>query len=641
MLEYVTGAGARHGMGITGGTAGAETPTRAGTASRVDRLLGPRYERALPIAITIAILLSLPGIFAESPTYDEPYHLAAGYTSLVRRDFRLGPDHPPLLRMIAALPLVVQRVRWPADESLWASADAACFAHALFYQSGNDPDRLLRPARLVTLAWVAILQIVVFAWARALFGPIAGLVALVLVTFCPTLLAHGHLVTTDVGMAALALLALRAFSRMGTRPTWPGALGCGGLLGAALVAKFSALFLLPALLATHVIRWCLGRTRAARAAGAVHLSTARPRLGHDASRGGLDAVAARALPRRRRLLSSVGTVCLVVLGAYVTVWGAYGFRYRGSSDPAFQFDWAGLDGPGALLQAVTFLRDHRVLPEAYLYGFALIEQRTRDRASYALGRFSPDGWWWYFPFALLVKTPVATLLLYAWGLGALLWRGSGELARVCHLVVPLALYWIAAVATPLNIGVRHLLPALPMMMILTGGLAPRPGDPAPRWRGRTLAALLATTTAACLAAAPYFIPFFNLPSRLVFARHYMLADSNLDWGQDLRRLRRYMDRHGISAVRLSYFGSASPGNLGLAHEMLTSANVYLMCEKDLVMARALRPGDYVAISATNLVGASFPVEARDELAAFRALKPVATIGHSIFVYRMPGPRGDL
>jgi hypothetical protein len=321
------------------------------------------------------------------------------------------------------------------------------------------------------------------------------------------------------------------------------------------------------------------------------------------------------------------------------VWGAYGFRYRPSPDRSFQFEWEAVDHePRALMQAVRILRDNRMLPESYLYGLALIHQRTRDRASYALGRFSRDGWWWYFPFALLVKTPVAALLLYAWGLGVLLRRGSGELARVCHLVVPLAVYWLAVVSTPLNIGVRHLLPALPMMMVLTGGLAARPGDPARRWRGRTLAALLAATAAASVAAAPYFIPFFNLPSRLVFSRQYMLADSNLDWGQDLRRLRRYMDQHGISSLKLSYFGSASPRNLGLAHEVLTSANVYLMCEEDLVRARELRPGDWVAISATNLVGASFPEDSRDELAAFRTMQPVATIGHSIFVYRMPDGR---
>jgi hypothetical protein len=131
MLEYVPESGTRHGMAMTGGSAGAATPIGAGSVSRLDRLLGSRRERALPLAIAAAILLSLPGVFAESPTYDEPYHLAAGYTNLVRGDYRLGPDHPPLLHVIAALPLLAQRVHWPADDALWESADTACFAHAL------------------------------------------------------------------------------------------------------------------------------------------------------------------------------------------------------------------------------------------------------------------------------------------------------------------------------------------------------------------------------------------------------------------------------------------------------------------------------------------------------------------------------
>jgi hypothetical protein len=605
---------------------GAEAPVGACPAGAAHRLLGARFDRAVSLAIAIAALLSLPALLDESPTYDEPYHLAAGYTSLVRRDFRLAPDHPPLLRMVAALPLVAQRVRWPADASLWESADAARFAYALFYQSGNDPDRLLRPARIVTLCWLAVIQITAFAWARELYGPPGGLVALVLASFCPTLLAHAHLVTTDVGMAALVLLTLRAFSHLAGRPTALGAIVCGALLGASLVAKFSALFLLPALLAAHAAGRWLGKRRDGPGAG-----RARPGAG-----GGNAAESVVVAPRSRR--RGFVTVSLVVLITYLTVWDAYGFRYRASPDRSFQFDWEEVDlEPGALTQAVRILRDHRALPEAYLYGLALIHQRTRDRASYALGRFSRDGWWWYFPFALLVKTPVATLLLYGWALGTLVRRGCGELARACYLVVPLATYWAAAVSTPLNIGVRHLLPALPPMMVLTGSLAARPtgAGPARRWRQRALLALLAATGVASVAAAPYFIPFFNLPSRLVWARPYMLADSNLDWGQDLRRLRRWMDRHGIASLKLSYFGSASPQHLGLAHQVLTSANVYIMCEEGLASATELRPGDYVAISATNLVGASFPEDARDELAVFRTMEPVAAIGHSIFVYRMP------
>ena len=598
------------------------------TMSLVGRLLGARLERTVPIAVAIGLVLSLAAILGESPTYDEPYHLAAGYTSLVERDFRLGPDHPPLLRMVAALPLLLQHVRWPADRSLWESADAACFAHALLYQSGNDPDRMLRSARFATLGWLVVIQVAAFVWARALYGPRGGLVALVLATFCPTLLAHGHLVTTDVGMAALAFLTLRAFSRLTTRPTWARAVVCGALLGATLVAKFSALFLLPALLASHAAWLWLGGARGVGSAGSGEAPDAGP----------VGVIPAAATSPRRPLLRGVLIVGLVGLTAYLTVWDAYGFRYRASPDPTFQFDWEGVDREASVLaRTVDMLRDHRILPEAYLYGLALIHQRTRDRAAYALGRFSRDGWWWYFPFALLVKTPVAALCLYVWGLGALFRRGRREVARVCHLVVPMAVYWAAAVSTPLNIGVRHLLPVLPMMMVLAGGLATRPFQerPARRWRPLTLAALLVTTAGVSLAATPYFIPFFNLPSRLLFARQYMLADSNLDWGQDLRRLRRYMDRHGIPSLKLSYFGSASPEQLGLAHEMLTSANVYLMCERNLVMARQLRPGDYVAISATNLVGAPFPADARDELAAFRTMTPVATIGHSIFVYRMP------
>ena len=571
------------------------------------------------VAAALFVVLSLPALREESPTYDEPYHLAAGYTHLVRRDFRLAPDHPPLATTVGSLPLLLSAVRWPPDGPLWADAEEVCFAHALFYQSGNDPERLLRRGREMIFVWIVIILAVVFAWARELYGLRGGLLALSLATISPTVLAHGHLFTTDVAVAALVLSTLWAFARLSSRSTLSRALASGALLGAALTTKFSALFLVPALIAAElVVRWA---RRAESAVTAVAATTAR---GGDAG----------------RRPATLAVVLAVVAGAYATIWAAYGFRYRASSDAAFAFRWQAVRSatPG-IDPAIDLLRRTRLVPEAWIHGFALVHQRTRDRPSYALGRFSADGWWWYFPFAFLVKTPAAAVLLYLWALWAVVRAGRAGIVRTAYLVIPLVVYWLAAVATPLNIGIRHLLPALPPMMILAGAVPAR----AVRARWRPVAALPALLLVAAatesLLAAPYHLAFFNWPSRAFFDRHEMLVDSNLDWGQDLGRLARFVREHDIPLLKLSYFGSASPRHLGLAHEVLTAANTYLLCERDLVGATSLAPGDWVAISATNLVGAPFPAADRDALAGFRHLVPETTIGHSIRVYRIPAAFG--
>jgi 4-amino-4-deoxy-L-arabinose transferase-like glycosyltransferase len=609
------------------------------TSSLARRIINHQVAIAL-VAVAIFVGLSLPPLLEESPTYDEPCHLAAGYSHLARADFRLAADHPPLATSIVALPLLFMDVRWPTDETLWHRADDVRFAYALFYQSGNDPDRLLIGARLVALAWGIAIVVAVFAGARAIFGRAGGFVAVTLATFSPTLLAHGHLVTTDAAVTALALFTLYAFAALAARPTVWRAVGSGALLGAALATKFSALFLIPSIAGAAALRAALQRRDAGPRRG--DGPAGRDPMPCAERPNASVARADRDVPwtsRARRCGRGLALALSAALAAYVTIWGAYGFRAHPAEDPTLGFEWDTVrSDAGWVNMAVRTLHDHRVLPESWTYGFALQQQRTRDRASYALGRFSLDGWWWYFPFALLVKTPVGALVLYVWGLCALARAGRTALARAAFLLVPLGVYWAAVVSTPLNIGIRHLAPALALMTVLAGGAAAHAVRSPSRGPCRFLGLLLAAVVIEVVLAGPHYIGFFNAPARLAFPRHHMLVDSNLDWGQDLRRLKRFMDERGIASVKLSYFGSASPTALGLRHEVLSTANVYIMCETGLVGATPFQPGDWVAISATNLVGASFPAEHRDTFARFRSLTPTATVGHSIFVYHLP-PRG--
>jgi hypothetical protein len=258
----------------------------------------------------------------------------------------------------------------------------------------------------------------------------------------------------------------------------------------------------------------------------------------------------------------------------------------------------------------------------------------QGRLTYALGQYTVGGWWWYFPFAFLVKTPLASIILMGWGIAAFALGLRQRRAAEAFIVIPLAVYWLVAVRSPLNIGVRHILPVYPLMGILAGGIdlsATTTGRSL--WKKRAVLALLGTTAAGCLWAAPYFLSYFNLPSLLVWQRHEMLVDSNLDWGQDLGRLKKFMEREGIPRVALAYFGNASPRHLGLDHQVLPGFGMYHECEKEWKPAGEYAPGDYVAIGATCLVG--FVSTNHDfYMRTFGRMKPVATIGHSIFVYRV-------
>src|SRR5438876_3614685 len=148
-------------------------------------------------------LLAVPRLSATS---DEPVHLASGYSYWKTRDFRMNPEHPPLAKLLAALPLLALHPAFDTESQIWKTGDEINFGDHFLY--GNDADRLLFWARLPMVLVAAIGAGVTFLWARDLFGPAAGLFALTLYAFCPNLIAHGMLVTTDVPLAAFTVLTM-------------------------------------------------------------------------------------------------------------------------------------------------------------------------------------------------------------------------------------------------------------------------------------------------------------------------------------------------------------------------------------------------------------------------------------------------
>ncbi len=577
-----------------------ELPGAAGPRSGWDRLFELPHACLLLPPIAAFLLMSVLALREESATFDEPIHLASGCTGAALRDYRLCCDNPPLAKAFAAIPLLLGDVRIPDDSALWRDGAKWGFSFTFLYQAGNDAGRMLLQARLMNLFWALLLLASVYAMAFDLFGKRAAWAALMLCSFSPTLLAHAHLVTVDVPGAALSFLAFSAFWLWIRQPGIIPACRCGLLLGGAIVTKFTALVLVPVFVVTIAV------------------------------------VLLRRSPTRRPCLRWALETCAILIAAGVVLWAAYGFRYVGVPDPAFSYPWAEhLKTRGAFTSAVSFLRDHRLLPEAFLFGLAELRTYTSaGHASYALGRYSPTGWWWYFPFAFLVKNPLPFLLFLGWGL-VLLCRRSVTLANArTFVLVPLVVFAVVLANARVNIGIRHLLPLYPFAALAAAVPWTLDVPRFQRWQKAVIEGLLLSTTVGCLLAAPYFLSYFNLPSLLLLHRHEMLVDSNLDWGQDLARLKSYMERHGIREVKLAYFGSASPRHLDLRNQVIPGLNWYRYHEPEWPAAMTFLPGDYVAISATRLMGVY--EDPSDGLRRrFEGIAPVATIGHSIFLFRIP------
>lgn len=488
----------------------------------------------------------------SGPTYDEPVHLAAGYTDLARGCCRLNAlDHPPLAEMWAAIPLLALKPdTFPAHPD-WLNARVYHYGDLFLFHNRSAADSLLSAARyfnLLTLS--ALLSFCVCWWAWRLDGAPAAFAAALALGFCVPWFSNAALVTTDAMSAALFFAAFAALSPR-PRPLGRWALA-GALAGAALGAKFN-MILLPPLL------------------GACLLAEAR--VEKDAR---LDALG---------LLSAAGCAALALAACYqfasVGLW------------------WKGLS--------------------------ATLSRLSEGRAAFLFGRHSTEGWWWYFPAALLLKTPLALLLAAGAGAWACRRLPRGELAWA---LLPPAFYFASALTSKTQIGYRHLLPVYPFLVLLAGL------GGAELWRrgrgGRAAACALAAWAAfAALRAHPHHLAYFN---ELAGGRGASLfADSNLDWGQDLRGLAAELKRRGDPVVVLSYFGSDDPAAAGLRYVPLA------------VVANVERPGNaaleegapvLLAVSQTNRAAVYY--REKSLFAWLAARVPVAAPGGSLFLYDLTG-----
>lgn len=503
-----------------------------------------------------------------STTVDEIAHVTAGYAYWTQHDYRLQPENGNLPQRWAALPLVARGETFPAVPSEpWIQADVWSLGRVFFYGSGNDLPSLLAAARLMIALLSGALCLAIFVWTRGLLGPAAAGIALVLATFSPTLLAHGGLATSDTA-AALGFVALSlAWARLLQRVTPGRILAAGAAAGVLALSKYSAVLFVPVALIVLAAR--LLRAKPVRWRGF-----------------GTSAIFAGG----RRVLPLGGAALAALALAAALIWAAYGFRYAASPEPGARFiqTWdevllrtppppplAGADGrsgavappqPGLVQHAVVWLRDHRLLPEAYLYGLAFVDKHARSRLAYFAGEYRTDGWWEFFPTAFLLKTTLPTLALLALGVAALILapprRRRVWLVRLVPVLALILVYGAFSLQSRLNIGHRHLLPLYPAVFLLAGASALAMGRR--RWLAPVIGLLLVWHVGESLRIRPHYLAHFNPIGGGPAEAHRHFVDSSLDWGQDLPGLRAWLEESARGEkVFLSYFGSGDPVHEGI------------------------------------------------------------------------------
>ena len=538
--------------------------------------LSPRTLVVACLAIGAARIASTYRVFTQ--TWDEPAHVAAGMQWLDRGRYSYEPLHPPLARASVALGPRLAGIRSAGHENVWLEGNSILYA-------GGAYARNLSLARLGVLPFFLLAGLVVFAWARRIAGPWAAVGAVLLFTTLPPVLAHAGLATTDIVVTATIVSAAYCLTLWLDRPSRSRGLLLGLAFGLALLSKFSALLFLPA------------------AALAVALCR----------RGGKRADAGGGAARATSLRFAFGAFLL-------TVWAGYRFALGPLLPMGPSPAGSGPEASGIIER----LASAPVFPApAFFEGLGELAAKNRaGHKAYLLGEVRHTGWWYFFPVALGVKTPIAFLLLCGIG-GIAAWRAPPGSARRTLLEPGAIALAILLVCLPsrINIGLRHLLPIYPFLAVTAGiGLASL--GRGRRWApaGPALAALLLVWHLASSARAhPDYLAYFNEvagdhPERI-------LVDSDLDNGQDLGRLADTLSARGIDTVWLAYAGSAT------------------VAEHGLPQIRWLEPHrlvtGWVAASLYSVKLGSLGRPGHDDFAWLEGHRPVTRVGRSILLYHLP------
>ena len=562
-------------------------------------------EFASAALLAIMLLQMLAVISRKSITVDEIVMIPSAYYQLAAGNFELVNEHPPLSKLCAGIPLLFVQpnekspdtitnpsggfgYKWEVEEAFWLD-NKERFGSISFW------------SRVPMIVLTVMLGVLIFCFARQLFGSLAAVLAVALFSLEPTVLAHGRVVQTDIPAALGYLLMFMMIYQYVRSPSFKYATLLGCAAGCAMLAKFSMLIAGPIVAIVFAVMLFL------------------------AGRRGLtkQAIAIQAL--------AAAVTVLVVINA------AYFFQHRSMNIAEYMWLRSEFRSSGQLVVFVTSFLSYFV-PVDYVLGvlFQVVHNRAGHSAGF-LGMYSQTGWWYYYPVAFTLKTTVPFLLL---SLVALVWAGYRSVAkrdfRFVILSAGFLIYTVFVLFAKIDIGVRYFLPAYMFLFIIGGALLSHLLQTA---RGRSVtrvivALLLCWIVIEAVRAYPNHMSYMN---QLAFdhPHWWYLSDSNVEWGDDVPALASYLHAHGETSVRGAVLG-------GFIIPQFYGINYIEAMGRDLSEIQHTR---YIAIGASALNGSTIPKrikrdstlttadEAVNQFSAYRNRTPEAVFGNSIYLFR--------
>jgi len=541
---------------------------------------------ALGIIVAISLTLATTSASKNSLTADENAHIAAGFVKLHDGYFDFFIEQPPLINAFEALPLILSGIKFDTsvinlNKNHWSVGSQFIF------NSGHDPDRLMLLARIPIIILYGLLIISVYYFTRKISrNSLAGLIGATLTAFCPNLLAHGGLATVDLGVTFFLFLSIGTFFLTLQEITRKRMIMLGVFIGLALASKVSGLIIFPYFFLIFGLFLITGKTS------------------------------------KKNIYFMIEKYKVAIIISFVVLLSIYFFMIgKDYLSSAY--------GDSSVVERIkaSFFEYAKQLKAIYYWS-----SKPYDKPQFLLGQFSFSGWWYYYPVAFFFKTPIPILILLFAGMLGLFFKLRKNLQKIysdnilgssLFALLFILLFFMVAASSHLNIGLRYVLPVYPVIYLFIGLMFASYYDQIKKKLAYfiCLTFLVIWAIIGSIQSLPSFLAYFNEFAGKPVNYDKILIDSNLDWGQDLKRLRTWMNKNGIEKIHLDYFGGGG-------------VDYYLKDRYIPSESYGAKEAGYYAISRHNFRTSSFyagKIQTWED--ATKEMKLRTIIGNSIYVFQ--------
>jgi hypothetical protein len=572
------------------------------------------------LGVTVAsILIIMFGIMfttalGESPVVDEIAHIPSGFSYMTTGDYRLNPEHPPLIKDLSAIPLIIWGAKFPYG--YWASNNPVVnnewnVGWKFIYGMGNNPNTLMILARLPMILLSLVFAYFVFRWAKELFGKKAGVLALILYAFNETIIAHSGFVTTDIGVSFAIFLSMYVLYKFLKNPRKLTLILSGLTFGFALLTKFSGPILAPAYIVIFIMLLL--------------------KRGEKEEEGFL----ARINDKRLKKRFTSGFLSFLMIGflGFFCMWLVYiphtMFMPAKVQQTLIAQSLPQTSGLGKTAKDILTPMSNNFLTKPlaqWFLGFVMVASHVEGgHDSFFMGQVGNQGWWLYYPVALAIKTPIPIFIFIL--LIIFFWRSFKHkdwFTETYFWIIPAILLFMG-IQGKIDLGIRYMLPMFAFVFIFISRAGEKIDLKALLKKISIMQIIIILLVVWYIVEAiliyPYYMSYYNEFIGGYQNGYKYLTDSNTDWGQDLKYLNTWVDQHHIKKIYVDAF----PGSFSEAYYLNGKAIPWHVTEG--------RPKGWFAVSVTFYQSSKLYTKSNGtDYSWLNSIKPVKNLGGAILIY---------